>query len=89
MQPRHVTATERVCRRRTGPDWARIEAEYRDGAYSLREMARRHGCAHSSIANRASRHGWVRSERSRGLRFARPPARGERVARDGRPESRP
>jgi transposase-like protein len=50
--------------RRPNPalDWEAIEADYRAGEYSLRELARRHGCAHSSIANRATRQGWRRGE---------------------------
>jgi len=27
---------------------------------SLRDMAKKHSCSHSAIANRAGRHGWVR-----------------------------
>jgi hypothetical protein len=48
---------------RARPDWTAIEAGYRCAQYSLREMARRHGCTHSSIANRARREGWSRRAR--------------------------
>ncbi len=43
------------------PDWSRIEAEYRTGLYSLRELAARHGRAVSAqrIGQRAKAEGWV------------------------------
>jgi uncharacterized protein YjcR len=41
-------------------DWAAIAQDYRAGLLSLREMAQKHGCSHSTIANWASRHGWSR-----------------------------
>jgi hypothetical protein len=44
------------------PDWPLIEQDYRVAGLSLRQMAAKHGCHHSSIANRASRHGWTRSK---------------------------
>ena len=42
------------------PDWAAVETDYRTAGLSLRQMAARHGCHHSSIANRARRQGWRR-----------------------------
>lgn len=41
-------------------DWHAIERDYVTGTLSLREMAKKHGCSHSAIANRAGRHGWQR-----------------------------
>ena len=41
-------------------DWHAIERDYRASVLSLRELALKHGCSHSTIANFASRHGWIR-----------------------------
>jgi uncharacterized protein YjcR len=41
-------------------DWNAIERDYRCGSLSLRELAAKHGCSHSAIANFAGRHGWTR-----------------------------
>ena len=41
-------------------DWNAIERDYRASPLSLRELALKHGCSHSTIANFASRHGWLR-----------------------------
>lgn len=41
-------------------DWDAVEQDYRAGALSLREMAHKHRCSHSSIANFANRNGWTR-----------------------------
>jgi len=41
-------------------DWDAVESDYRRGRLSLREMAAKHSCSHSSIANRARRSGWTR-----------------------------
>lgn len=46
--------------RRTAIDWQAVEHDYRAGTLSLRAMADKHGCSHSTIANCASRHGWAR-----------------------------
>jgi hypothetical protein len=43
-------------------DWRGIEMDYVAGKLSLREMARKHGCSHSAIANHAGRCGWSRSD---------------------------
>jgi uncharacterized protein YjcR len=43
-------------------DWIAIEHDYRAGQLSLRDMASKHGCSHSAIANRASRHHWIRAQ---------------------------
>jgi len=42
-------------------DWPAIERDYRAGLLSLRDLAEKHDCAHSTIANYAGRHGWTRS----------------------------
>lgn len=46
--------------RRRDIDWNAVERDYRTGAFSLRELAERHRCSHSAIANFAGRHGWTR-----------------------------
>ena len=47
--------------RRRDIDWNAVERDYRTGAFSLRELAERHRCSHSAIANFAGRHGWIRN----------------------------
>jgi hypothetical protein len=42
------------------PDWAWIEHEYRNGARSLREIAREAGVSQPAISKHAKRHGWTR-----------------------------
>jgi len=42
-------------------DWLAVERDYHTGQLSLREIGEKHGCAHSTIANYASRHGWIRN----------------------------
>ena len=49
--------------RRRDIDWSAIALDYYDycaGLLSLRELALKHGCSHSAIANFADRHGWPR-----------------------------
>ena len=41
-------------------DWTAIERDYCASALSLHQLAKKHGCAHSTIANYAGRHGWMR-----------------------------
>jgi uncharacterized protein YjcR len=41
-------------------DWNAIEHDYLASPLSLRELALKHGCSHSTIANFAGRHGWIR-----------------------------
>jgi hypothetical protein len=55
----------RLTRPRILPDWPAVEADYRAGHLSLREMAVRHRCSHSAIANKAKRDGWTRLGRAR------------------------
>jgi hypothetical protein len=47
--------------RRRDIDWNAVERDYRTGTFSLRELAERHRCSHSAIANFAGRHGWIRN----------------------------
>jgi uncharacterized protein YjcR len=47
-------------RNRPHINWPAIEGDYRSGAMSLRDMADKHGCSHSTIANFAGRQGWKR-----------------------------
>ena len=45
---------------RPAPDWERIEADYRAGLMSLRELAKPHGITETAIRKRAKRDGWER-----------------------------
>jgi uncharacterized protein YjcR len=47
--------------RRRGIDWGAVEQDYSTGLLSLRELAEKHDCSHSAIANFAGRHGWTRN----------------------------
>lgn len=40
-------------------DWARIEAEYRTGRWTVREIGKRNGISHVSIIAKAKKMGWV------------------------------
>lgn len=44
----------------TKPDWEAIEAAYRAGLMSVREIASQHGITHGAINKRAKRDGWER-----------------------------
>ena len=47
--------------KKPAPDWERIEADYRAGVLSLREIAALHdGVNHVAITRRAKKEGWVR-----------------------------
>lgn len=63
-------------KRRRDIDWDAISRDYRAGTLSLREMAQKHGCSHSTIANFAGRSGWSRD--------ASTPARSVDVNRGGK-----
>jgi hypothetical protein len=52
----------RRIRQRARPDWPAIEVDYRAGGLSLRQMAAKHRCAPSTIANKATRDGWTRRD---------------------------
>ena len=41
-------------------DWDAVERDYRATSLTLRELAAKHGCGHSAIANRVTRNGWTR-----------------------------
>jgi hypothetical protein len=45
---------------KTAPDWERIEADYRAGVLSVREIASAHGVSHTAINKRSSKDGWER-----------------------------
>jgi hypothetical protein len=45
---------------KSAPDWERIEAEYRAGVLSVREIAASQGISHVAVQKRAKRDGWAR-----------------------------
>jgi len=45
---------------KSATDWERIEAEYRAGVLSTREIASANGVSHTAINKRAKKDGWVR-----------------------------
>lgn len=45
---------------RLARDWEKIEAEYRAGCLSIREIGRQHGVVDSAIVKRAKKFGWTR-----------------------------
>jgi hypothetical protein len=46
--------------KKPAPDWERIEADYRAGLLSVREIAAAHGVSHTYINTRAKKFGWAR-----------------------------
>jgi hypothetical protein len=48
-----------------GPDWERIEREYRAGLLSVREIARACGVSHTAIQKRADKDAWARDLRAK------------------------
>jgi hypothetical protein len=46
--------------KKPAPDWERIEADYRAGLLSVREIASAHGISHAAISKRSKRDGWTR-----------------------------
>ncbi|TDN54639.1 hypothetical protein EC843_101685 [Buttiauxella sp. JUb87] len=42
------------------PDWEKIEADYRAGLLSVREIASQHGISDTAIRKRAKKDGWIR-----------------------------
>jgi hypothetical protein len=46
--------------KKPAPDWERIEADYRAGLLSVREIAASQGITHGAINKRAKRDGWER-----------------------------
>jgi hypothetical protein len=49
-----------VDQKKKGLDWERIEADYRAGLLSVREIASAQGVFHAAIGKRAKRDGWER-----------------------------
>lgn len=47
------------------PDWERVEADYRAGLLSVREIAVSQGVSHTAIGNRAKKEGWTRDLRAK------------------------
>ncbi len=45
---------------KSAPDWERIEADYRAGVLSIREIGAHQGISHVAIQKRAKREGWER-----------------------------
>jgi hypothetical protein len=56
----HDRSDDQANGRKRALDWEAVERDYRTGSLTLRELAGKHGCGHSAIANRAKRHGWSR-----------------------------
>lgn len=52
-----------MAKRKTADEWASIEAEYRAGDRSLREIAEEHGISDTAIRKHAKARGWVREVR--------------------------
>lgn len=50
---------------RSAIDWERIEADYRAGLLSVREIAKAHGLTHGAINKRAKRDSWSRDLQAR------------------------
>jgi len=57
--------------KRTPPDWERIEADYRAGVLSVREIAEGHGISHTAIQKRAKAKGWSRDLKDRVMAAAK------------------
>lgn len=51
--------------KKAAPDWERIEADYRAGLLSVREIAASQGITHGAINKRAKRDGWARDLKAR------------------------
>ncbi|WP_322997942.1 hypothetical protein [Castellaniella sp.] len=49
-----------MAQKKPAPDWERIEADYRAGLLSVREIASAQGVSHVAIGKRAKRDGWER-----------------------------
>lgn len=54
-----------VAQQKSAADWEKIEAQYRAGFSSLREIAAEHGITEGAIRKRAKRDGWERDLTSR------------------------
>jgi hypothetical protein len=53
-------AEDKAAGGKVAPDWERIEADYRAGLLSVREIASANGVSHVAIQKRAKRDGWTR-----------------------------
>lgn len=51
--------------RKSSIDWAAVEADFRAGAQSNRQLSEKHGVAESSIRKRIKTEGWVRTNASK------------------------
>lgn len=69
------------------PDWERIEASFRAGAMSLREIAAEHGLSEGAIRKRAKRDSWERDLREKVRTKADALVRTELVRSEVRTES--
>jgi hypothetical protein len=56
------TGTIMAQAKKAAPDWERIEADYRAGVRTLRDIASEHGITHAGVMKRAKRDGWARAE---------------------------
>jgi hypothetical protein len=45
-------------------DWLAVEADFRSGAGTLRELSAKHGCSEGLIRQRAKKNGWLRDPSS-------------------------
>lgn len=50
-------------------DWQAVERDFRTGAFTLRELATKHGCSHVAISKQAKKHAW-RQDLSKVVRAA-------------------
>src|SRR3954463_14868032 len=66
--------------------WSAVEADFRGGALSNRQISKRHGVSESAIRKRSEAEGWVRTlaESAQGAHFAPEP----RVTRVTAPRDR-
>lgn len=60
MPPQNIQSTKQD-KKPTGPDWERVELEYRAGLLSLREIAAAHSISHVAISKRAKKEKWERN----------------------------
>lgn len=65
-------------------DWEKIEAEYRAGQASVRQIARLYGVTESAIRDRAKRYGWERGVPAQSAQSAQPELRTCAPAQTGR-----
>jgi hypothetical protein len=73
--------------KKPAPDWERIEAQYRTGVASLREIAQLHGITEGAIRKRAKRDEWPRDLAAKVQAKADELVRREEVRREVRNET--